>query len=355
MAQRRPTLIGLLMLFFGWVDARALPAQTDTSTTPVSACGSTQYRWMQRALDTWALISRSALELPPDSLPWIVLFDTRCAWHLAPRGAVGEEARDATGEAGLRFGSAPVVVQSLAHGDSIRLPSGRVIPPEPTAFTSLYRGDSASFFVMALPSLWRRSPKEAADPALEEFFLGVLAHEMAHTAQLAAISRQVRALGRRWTLPKNLNDDIVQQTFDTVPDFRQSIEQETDLLFRAAAAPDDLSRRRLARRALSLAKARRARYLTGKRAVYAPLEDLFLMMEGIGSWAAYSVALAHAPPGATPEDILGKARQGRYWSQKMGLAAFLVLDALLPEWRSRVFAAEPASVFELLDEAVRSR
>ncbi len=354
MPQRRSatTLTGLLVLLLcGWADARALPAQADGLAA--SACGATPYRWMQRALDTWALVSRSALELPPDSLPWIVLFDAECTWHLAPRGTIEEAARDITAEAGLRFGGGPVRVHRLVHGDSIALPSGRVISPEPTAFASLYRDGKDSFFVMALPNLWRRSPKEAHDPAIEEFFLGVLAHEMVHTAQLSDISGRVRALAARWTLPKNLNDDIIQQHFDTVPEFRRSVEQEMDLLYRAAVAPDDESRRSLARRALVLAEDRRARYFTGERAVYAPLEDLFLVMEGVGSWAAHSVALAHAPPGATAENLLDQSGENRYWSQDMGLAIFLVLDELLPEWRSRVFAPEPASVFELLEEAVR--
>lgn len=310
---------------------------------------------MQRAIDTWALVSRGSFGLQADSLPWVVLFDARCTWHLAPRHAVGDGAREATAEAGLRFGGASVAVQSLAHHDSVRLPSGRVLSPGPTAFASLYRGDSASFVVMALPHLWGRGARATADPGLDEFFLGVLAHEMAHTAQLAAISRRVRTLGRRWTLPRNLNDDIVQQQFDSVPGFRQSIEQERDLLFEAATAPDDASRRRLARRALTLAEARRGRHFIGENAVYAELEDLFLLMEGVGSWAAYRVALAHAPPGSTWEAVIGTLRPGRYWSQEMGLAVFLVLDTLLPEWRSRVFALEPPSVFELLHEAVQSR
>lgn len=352
MPQRRPKrFAGLLVLLLcGWAGARPLSAQIDSPAA--SACGANQYRWMQRALDTWALVSRSALELPPDSLPWIVLFDAECAWHLAPRGAVGEAARDVTAEAGLRFGGRPIRVQNHAHGDSIRLPSGRVIPPAPTAFASLY-DENESFFVMALPSLWRRTPEEAGDPTIEEFFLRVLAHEMVHTAQLSDITGRVRALAYRWTLPKNLNDDVIQQQFDSVPEFRRSIEQEIELLYRAAIASDDESRRSLARRALILAQDRRTRYFTGERGIYAPLEDLFLMMEGVGSWAAHSVALAHAPPGATAEDLLHRSGENRYWSQDMGLGIFLFLDQLLPEWRSRVFAPEPVSVFDLLEEAVR--
>lgn len=354
--QRRSRWLGGLIFLLLCYRAAAWADVAQVDAPAASLCEANQYRWMQRALDTWALVSRSALELPADSLPWIVLFDEVCAWHLAPKGPLADVASDVTKEASLRFGEAPVTVKQLVHSDSIRLPSGQVVPAHPTAFASLYQADSASFFVMALPSLWRRrSAEEAADPALDEFFLGVLAHEMAHTTHLTAVVRQVQAVGRRWPLPANLNDDIIQQQFETIPGFRHSIEQETDALFRAAAAPDDSTRKSLTREALALAEERRARHFTGERAVYAPLEDLFLMMEGVGSWAAYRGSLAHAPPGTARNDVVNRLRQGTYWSQDMGLAIFLVLDELLPEWKSRVFADEPASVSELLGEAVQPR
>lgn len=355
MRRRWLKLLRVLLLAFGCANAQALTAQPEPATAPDARCGAPPATWMQRALDTWALVSRDALGLPADSLPWIILFDARCAWHLAPRSSLEQGAQDATLDVTLRFGSAPVELRGLVHGDSLRLPSGRTVPAQPTAFASLYRGDSASFFVMALPELWSRSPEEAADPGREEFFLGVLAHEMAHTVQLAAISRHVSTLSRRWALPQNLNDDVVQRHFDTVPAFSRSVEHERDLLVRAAVAADDAARRELTRQALAVAERRRARHFVGELAVYAPLEDVFLLMEGVGSWAAFRVALAHAPPGTRKEDVLARMKPGQYWSQELGLAMLLVLDALLPDWRARVFAQNPPSIYGLLSEAARFR
>src|SRR5690606_6657427 len=106
------------------------------------ACDPSHYTWIQRAVDTWALLARGALQLPADSLPWVVLFDARCSWELAPRRALAEDAREVSTDAKLRYGGSPVVVHATVHRDSIRLPSGSKIPPRPAAFASLYRGDS---------------------------------------------------------------------------------------------------------------------------------------------------------------------------------------------------------------------
>jgi hypothetical protein len=220
---------------------------------------------MQRALDTWALVSRDALGLPADSLPWIVLFDARCTWHLAPRGSLGKVEQDITGDAALRFGGAPVMVRSLVHGDSVQLPSGRTVPPQPTAFASLYRGDSASFFVITT-TLCRRSS----------------------TQSLTSAGRSSRSV------------------------ISSSVPRPHRMAWPVAGWHAE-------------------------------------------RWHSRSGATPATSPAsvATRETVLAGLRQGRYWSQEMGLAMTLVLDVLLPEWQSRVFAEEPASIYALLHEAVR--
>lgn len=345
-------VVATLCTLLAW-HAELLSAQSSDADHRPQQCVSGPVAWMQRALDTWALVSRNSLELRPDSLPWIILYDARCAWHLSPRGAPAESSHDMTGRVALRFAGAPVTVYAFEHGDTLHLPSGQVLPAtQPAAFTSLYRGDSASFFVMALPERWNRNEAEASDPERDEFFLAVLAHEMMHTVHLAAVARHVEEIGKRWKLPEGLNDDIVQQTFDSVPAFRESVELERNLLARAAMATDDESRRSLTRQALEFADARRQRYFTGANAVYAPLEDVFLLMEGLGSWVAYRVWLAHARPGTSAVELLAHLLdEGDYWSQEIGLSMMVVIDAMLPGWRERVFDEPPPSIYSMLAEA----
>jgi len=72
-------------------------------------------------------------------------------------------------------------------------------------------------------------------------------------------------------------------------------------------------------------------------------------MEGVAEWAGYSRLIHPQGLGIAPEVALpGMRRGGRQWSQDEGLAIFLVVDRLVPDWQARAFAAEPATAMELL-------
>jgi hypothetical protein len=89
--------------------------------------------------------------------------------------------------------------------------------------------------------------------------------------------------------------------------------------------------------------------------MFAEAEDTFLTLEGSAQWVAYAW-LANHPLGAeiAPADALkGFRRGGRKWSQDEGLALFLVIDRLVPDWQARVFADQPSTALQLLAEASR--
>ena len=44
----------------------------------------------------------------------------------------------------------------------------------------------------------------------------------------------------------------------------------------------------------------------------------------------------------------------RYWSQELGLALFVLLDAMVPDWQKRIFEPLPPSPFALLEEALEA-
>ena len=48
--------------------------------------------WLQRALDGWHQVSRQFLLIDPSPLPWIVLFDASCVWHLSSDSTLIREA-----------------------------------------------------------------------------------------------------------------------------------------------------------------------------------------------------------------------------------------------------------------------
>jgi hypothetical protein len=140
-----------------------------------------------------------------------------------------------------------------------------------------------------------------------------------------------------------------QNTFREQADFVAAYETERDLIYRAASAPDDVEARRLAGEALTRMRARGARFFTGENAKLAELEEIFLTMEGIAQWAGYSWLTHMDGPRIAPDVVLpGMRRGGRQWSQDEGLAIFLVVNRLVPDWQARAFAAEPATAMELL-------
>ena len=78
-------------------------------------------------------------------------------------------------------------------------------------------------------------------------------------------------------------------------------------------------------------------------------------MEGAGQWAAYRFAKAQAGPAGSDAATVTFVRDNRkYWSQEGRFALFLLLDAYVPDWQTRVFSSTPISPMALLEEALRN-
>ncbi len=303
--------------------------------------------WLQRALDGWEQVSRQSLRIDPAPLPWIVLFDASCVWHLSPDASPGADALPVTTT--LSFAGSPIPVRALSHKGTFLLPSGAPVSVEMKASTSLYRNSRGAFFVMAMPSVWQT--KEVSAPTRAEYLQGVFSHEMTHTRLLVGINRRVRELARKNELVYPITDDVIQAEFQRTNGFEAAFNRERDQFYRAALEPDPARQRDLTIKALELVRLRHARFFTGPTAAYAELESLFLTLEGLGQWAAYRLTRARA--GGYDVEVLRLVRDNRkYWSQDEGLALFLLVDAMVPNWQSRIFAATPASPFALLEEAV---
>jgi hypothetical protein len=340
---RRVSRVVLCALALQWgVRAAQPPPDSPPCTFPAS-----EIEWLQSALNSWEQVSREYLRTDPTPLPWIVLFDAGCVWHLNPDATLGVDARPIT--TSLAFAGAPVPVRSVRHNGTVHLPNGAPISVEMKASTSLYRNGRAPFFVMAMPSVWRS--RQVSEPTRVEFLHGVFSHEMTHIRLLGAINHRVRELARKNDLVYPINDDVIQTEFQRVGGFEGAFNSERDQFYRAALEPDPAKRLQLTSRALERVRQRHAKYFTGDKAAYAELEALFLTMEGVGQWAAFR--LAKARTGAHEAEALRLVRDNRkFWSQDEGLALFLLIDTMVPDWQSRVFSPTPASPFALLEEAV---
>jgi hypothetical protein len=301
--------------------------------------------WIQRALDGWEQVSREFLRTDPNPLPWIVLYDTACVWHLNPDSSItGARVVETT----LTFAGRMVPVRAIGHSGTFLLPSGGPGEVEMKASTSLYRNGRAAFFAMAMPSVWRT--KDVSVPTRAEYLQGVFSHEMTHIRLLPSVNRRVRELAKEHDLPLPMNDDVIQSVFERVDGFESAFNRERDQFFRAVAAHDPVKRAGLTKRGLDLARQRQARFFTGANAAYAEIESLFLMLEGVGQWAAYRLSKARG--GHELEAIRLIRDDRKFWSQDEGLALFLLIDALAPGWQARIFSA-PVSPYALLEEALK--
>ncbi|HSC26628.1 MAG TPA: hypothetical protein VLD67_05105 [Vicinamibacterales bacterium] len=307
-------------------------------------------RWIQRALDGWDLVRRDYLKLDPAPLPWIVLFDASCIWHVAPTDPRVLTGAEQIGTA-LTFADGPVDVRALPHDGTVLLPSRYEIPVDVKASTALYRGGRATFLAMSMPALWRASRAHGRNPHLDDYLQGVFVHELTHTRHLVPLNRRLRRLAEDADLLLPVNDDVVQGHFRKEPGFSRAMETERDMYFRAAAEPDPGKRLQLASAALSLRRERHARYFSGANSAFADIETVFLTLEGTGQWSAYKLTVARGPyDGAAALKLVRDNR--RFWSQDVGLGVFLLLNTLVPDWQAKVFAAEPASPFDLLEAAL---
>lgn len=315
------------------------------------ALSTSESAWIQSVLDGWSRVTRESLELDPEPLPWTILFDASCAWHLGASEETLPEARAV--ETALTFAGERVAVRALAHDGQVQLPNGARIPADVIAVAFPFSAGEGAFFVLALPEVWERHPQASRDPHLHVRILSVAFHEMLHTRQLPILRRRVTDLQQRYELPARFDDDVVETRFAEVDEYRVAFEAERALLYEALASEDATRRETLVAEALSLARRRRERFFTGPDAFYAELESLFLNMEGVAEWARFRYHESDPEWPNEEADILSFLRgTENSWSQDEGLALVLLLDRMVPDWKARLLGPEMTSPFALLREAV---
>ena len=238
------------------------------------------------------------------------------------------------------------------HGQSVSMPDGKMMPLGPISFASASeRSGQPSYFVMSLPSVWRAAGVRSG-LGLGRLMDGVMLHELMHTRQFYFATPQLARIAARYKLGNDIGDDSLQAKFQDDRAYAAAYRRERDLLFASAAAPDVKEARRLAAKALAQLRARRTRWFTGRSAGWAEYDDVFLTMEGLGQWLAYSWSISPSGPHIAPAVARREVRRGgKYWTQDEGLALFLVVDRLVPGWQRLAFARQPLLAEALLAKA----
>jgi hypothetical protein len=220
----------------------------------------------------------------------------------------------------------------------------------------LYADQQKPFFIFPLPSLYRKLAGADQARALDELFLGLACHELAHTRQLVYAAQRMNRLGAQHKLPESIDDNVIQRTFGAKDDYRRLYEDERKHLSRAVLADDVNACRRALAEVLSVSRQRKRRFFTGANAAYSDLEDIFLALEGLGMWVHYQMARDHAPTGEDwRQTLVSLSERTDAWSQEEGLGLFLLIDRLVPGWQARFLAADFPSPFAVLREVLAGR
>lgn len=327
-----------------WIGACALllslssaAASAEADLAPAASCtfSEADQAWVDQSLAARRAVG-SEIGTKAFAAPiTIVFFDAACV----------RRSDNVTADQSLVWTSAP-------HSGEIPIPDGARIPAGVTSFA----GDSngTAFFVMSTPSLWRANGVPGGPMGLENLMTAVLLHESAHVAQFPTYMRRVSAIAERQKLPESFNDDSIQDRFRSDTDYSAAVARETQALYDAATAKTDKEARCLAREALGLIAARRARWFIGGDAYLAETEDLFLSLEGSGQWVGYHWLTAKDGAGMAQADaITAFGRRGGWWTQDEGLALVLAAERIGGTgWRAQAFGAGKVAGIGMLEQAL---
>lgn len=305
-------------------------------------------RWMQTALDRWEDVCRRHLRLPVEPLAWVIFYDEHYAWHVSAEKALlpAHEPAAVT----LNFAGRPRELLRVTHRQGLWVPGRNEALPIKVDLSAMpYADNQKSFCIIPLPSIFHKLDGLGAAAEMGELFLGIALHELTHTRQLSFVMGEIKRLSKRYPVPEQLDDNLLEDTFAKNKAYAGQFFREMELLGNAYMAETPAQGKRDLARALQMIQQRRARYFVGKRKVYAPLEEIFLTLEGAAMWAHFQMARDHAPAGEDVPTTLNKlAAKTNAWSQVEGLSLFLLIDRLVPDWQIRYFAPNPPSPFAVL-------
>jgi hypothetical protein len=246
----------------------------------------------------------------------------------------------------------PVVWTAVSGGGQIPVAEGVVLPLSPVSQALEVNGKA--YFAMSTPSVWQKFNISGGKIGLENLMTAVFIHETAHVLQQKTYFGQIDVIARSHALPEDFDDDSIQKRFKAEKGFAESTKRETALLFEASRVSTIAEARQLARKMLTLVKARRARYFTGSDAYLADVEDVFLTLEGSGQWLGHQWLIDPAGGQLAEADALERfTTDPGFWSQEQGLALFLVVDRLdKGAWKQIAFGIGDRSGIAFLEAAV---
>lgn len=328
-------LLILLQLWF--ISVRARPV-TDTAF----------YKPVHDWFSAWELLSRDIYGIRQVRPVEFVFFDDQYIYSTSRISAPAGSALP-----GPRLMNLSMAWRKESYKDSITLPDGTRLGAGILSFAGVDKHQQP-FFVMPLPSFWKKAGVQSGELGTEKLVTGVFLHEFSHTQQVRGLGRQVTALEKKYWKGIDLSDDIIQQRFGSDSLYKTDFERETRMFY--ALAIGETTGVSQLWEAVSAYRHRQRKHFTNPADGLNITDDLFLTMEGLGQFSMYAW-LVHPKGGATSESIaLAGVRRGKkWWSQEEGLALFLALSRFRAPgcWGPRFFGRQPLTVIRLLEQMTR--
>lgn len=308
--------------------------------------------YMQKTADDWEYSCRNDLHIELGILPWIIFYDSTTAWHVNPDVKLLTAPTKLASS--VRFAGLDYPLFQMSHTGKVWVPERDPIDVKSFAVATMPVSDNKrSFFISTVRSYFVTLAPPDQAVFLELLLKGLNIHELTHTRQLPFVISQILEAQKKYRLPESIDDNSIQRTFENNEAYKTLFLKEKAHLWDAAMASNLDSCKTALKRALDLAAERQRTFFIEENEGYKILDGIFLALEGSAMWAQYKTTLKYAPSGQSPEQTLHFLfQQADSWSQEEGLALFLVIDKLVPDWQAQFFNKELPSPFELLRKYV---
>lgn len=308
--------------------------------------------WIKKILDNWELVCRKELKIKVEPLPWIIFYDSSHAWHLNADESLLPAFVKSPHR--LLFAGRSYQLIKLSHSKEVWVPGRKSISVASYPTVAMpYADNRKVFFIAPLRSFFHSLSTPDQSEYLDFLFLGNNVHELVHTRQLVFTLPQLLYTQKAYKLPESIDDNTIENSFGKNENYRKLFFEEKTHFWNAVLTTNKDSCIIEMDKALSLAEQREKRFFARDSLGYARLDDIFISLEGSAMWAQYRIMVRNAPRGQTEKQTLFWLLQRTpTWSQEEGLALFLLLERVLPDWKAQFFEKELPSVFQLLKRVV---
>lgn len=237
------------------------------------------------------------------------------------------------------------------HNHTIILPDSTLLPVQLQSFAAENKREKGkAFFVMPLPSFWKKSGVDSKELGIGNLVCGVFVHEFSHSQQMQNFGKRMGSFEKDYHFDTDFNDDIIQNLFSKNADYTALYNKEVKLFYNSVL--NENLDKSLLKEGLQTMYKRQGDYFKDKNSFLKEIDNFFLTMEGLGQYSMYLWLIN--PKGGNIEKSIaleGVRRNKKWWSQDEGLVLFLILEKMTEPhtWVKIMFGDQTVSAINLIE------